>query len=66
MGKGRQIAGLVREYMAAGGRRVLWVSTSSDLRYDARRDLQDVRGKGEASWVNVFPKVGGLGGVSCC
>jgi hypothetical protein len=25
-----------------GGRRVLWVSTSADLRYDARRDLDDL------------------------
>ncbi|GFR48741.1 hypothetical protein Agub_g10699, partial [Astrephomene gubernaculifera] len=42
VGKGRQIASVIREYWATGGRKVLWVSTSNDLRYDARRDLGDL------------------------
>ena len=42
MGKGRQIAAVIKEFWATGGRRVLWVSTSNDLRYDARRDLEDL------------------------
>jgi hypothetical protein len=57
VGKGRQIAGLIKEFWATGGRRVLWVSTSSDLRYDARRDLHDVHGKGSHHWIHVHPKV---------
>ncbi|KAF5829652.1 hypothetical protein DUNSADRAFT_15693 [Dunaliella salina] len=42
VGKGRQIAAIIKEYWATGGRRVLWVSTSRDLAYDARRDLDDM------------------------
>eukprot|EP00877_Chromochloris_zofingiensis_P004683 jgi/Chrzof1/14215/Cz08g29230.t1 len=52
VGKGRQIAALIKEFWATGGSRVLWVSTSSDLRYDARRDLDDVG----AHNVHVYPK----------
>lgn len=33
---------MIKEFWATGGRRVLWVSTSNDLRYDARRDLEDL------------------------
>lgn len=55
MGKGRQIAAVIREFWRSGGRRVLWVSTSNDLRYDARRDLGDLR----ANDIPVFPPVGG-------
>jgi hypothetical protein len=44
VGKGRQIAALIREFFETGGTRALWVSTSTDLRYDARRDLEDVGG----------------------
>jgi len=42
VGKGRQIAGLVYEHRRKGGRRVLWVSTSADLKFDAERDLNDM------------------------
>ncbi|GFR48197.1 hypothetical protein Agub_g10014, partial [Astrephomene gubernaculifera] len=42
VGKGRQIAAVIKEFWATGGRRVLWVSTSTDLRFDARRDLADL------------------------
>ena len=35
----------------AGGRRVLWVSTSNDLRFDARRDLDDLGVK----HIGVYP-----------
>ena len=40
----------------AADRRVLWVSVSQDLRYDAVRDLRDVG----ADDVAVFPQVRGL------
>ena len=42
VGKGRQIAALVYEHRRRGGKRVLWVSTSADLKYDAMRDLNDL------------------------
>lgn len=53
MGKGRQIAALTKEFMATGGKRVLWISTSSDLRYDARRDLNDM----DCPDIKIFPQV---------
>ena len=40
VGKGRQIAAMIAEYMAQGGRRVLWVSVSTNLKFDAERDLK--------------------------
>jgi len=42
VGKGRQIAGCAYEHWRCGGRRVLWISVSSDLRLDAARDLDDL------------------------
>lgn len=51
VGKGRQIAALIKEFFVTGGKRVLWVSTSNDLRFDARRDLADVG----ASDIQCFP-----------
>ena len=35
----------------SGGRRVLWVSTSNDLRFDAVRDLDDLGVKN----IGVYP-----------
>ena len=56
VGKGRQIAALIKDFHARGGKRVLWVSVSTDLRQDAARDLKDV----DASDIKVYPdKVGG-------
>lgn len=52
VGKGRQIAALIKDYWAQGGRRILWISVSNDLRFDAKRDLQDVRAQ-----IDIFPKV---------
>ncbi|KAK9862957.1 hypothetical protein WJX84_010635 [Apatococcus fuscideae] len=53
VGKGRQIAALILEHWRAGRtKRVLWVSVSNDLRYDAVRDLQDIK----ASHIHVFPR----------
>ena len=52
VGKGRQIAALIKDYWAQGGRRILWISVSNDLRFDAKRDLQDVR-----TQIDIFPKV---------
>jgi hypothetical protein len=45
VGKGRQIAALIKQNWAEGGRHVLWVSVSNDLRRDAERDLADVDGQ---------------------
>lgn len=59
VGKGRQIAALIKEFLLCGGQRVLWVSVSNDLRYDARRDLNDL-GVDE-SQIELFPKVWCLG-----
>ena len=44
VGKGRTIAGLVMENWRCGRRRHLWLSIGSDLRIDARRDLDDAGG----------------------
>ncbi len=53
MGKGRQIGGLAKQHWADGGRRILWVSVSADLRHDAARDLADVK----ASHIPICPRV---------
>ncbi|GMH10575.1 hypothetical protein Nepgr_012416 [Nepenthes gracilis] len=42
VGKGRTIAGLVWENWRHGRRKALWISVGSDLKFDARRDLDDV------------------------
>ncbi|KAH7839686.1 hypothetical protein Vadar_007346 [Vaccinium darrowii] len=42
VGKGRTIAGLILENWRHGGRKALWISVGSDLKFDARRDLDDV------------------------
>lgn len=56
VGKGRQIAALAKElYRARGVKRVLWVSTSNDLRMDARRDLNDMLVLKD---LPVYPRVG--------
>ena len=44
VGKGRTIAGLVMENWRRGRRKHLWLSIGSDLRLDARRDLDDAGG----------------------
>jgi P-loop containing NTP hydrolase pore-1 len=41
VGKGRQIAALIKEMWARGSRRILWLSHCKDLREDARRDMVD-------------------------
>jgi hypothetical protein len=58
VGKGRQIAALTKECWNQGVRRILWVSTSTDLKYDAERDLADVG----AAHIPVFPEVRPRGG----
>eukprot|EP00899_Mesostigma_viride_P003167 jgi/Mesvir1/12851/Mv05881-RA.1 len=42
IGKGRTIAALVLENYLLGRKKTIWVSVSADLKYDARRDLDDV------------------------
>ncbi|KAL3581764.1 hypothetical protein D5086_016096 [Populus alba] len=42
MCKGRTIAGLIWENWRHARRKALWISVGSDLKFDARRDLDDV------------------------
>ncbi|XP_022717610.1 protein FORGETTER 1 isoform X1 [Durio zibethinus] len=42
VGKGRTIAGLIWENWHHARRKALWISVGSDLKFDARRDLDDV------------------------
>lgn len=42
VGKGRTIAGLILENWQHERRKTLWISVGSDLKFDARRDLDDV------------------------
>lgn len=42
VGKGRTIAALILENWKLGRHRHLWISVGSDLKFDARRDLNDV------------------------
>ncbi|KAA8523387.1 hypothetical protein F0562_009809 [Nyssa sinensis] len=42
VGKGRTMAGLIWENWHHGRRKALWISVGSDLKFDARRDLDDV------------------------
>ncbi|OEL13043.1 Protein strawberry notch-like protein 1, partial [Dichanthelium oligosanthes] len=45
IGKGRTVAGLIWENWQQGRHKALWISIGSDLKYDARRDLDDVGAK---------------------
>uniref|UniRef100_A0A673KIZ8 Protein strawberry notch homolog 1 n=1 Tax=Sinocyclocheilus rhinocerous TaxID=307959 RepID=A0A673KIZ8_9TELE len=45
VGKGRTIAGIIYENYLLGRKRSLWFSVSNDLKYDAERDLRDIRAK---------------------
>ncbi|XP_020401317.1 protein FORGETTER 1 isoform X1 [Zea mays] len=45
VGKGRTVAGLIWENWQQGRHKALWISIGSDLKYDARRDLDDVGAK---------------------
>ncbi|GBG72349.1 hypothetical protein CBR_g11926 [Chara braunii] len=42
VGKGRTVAGVIKENWKHGRRKALWLSVASDLKYDAIRDLEDV------------------------
>jgi len=42
MGKGRTLAGFVVENLARGRKKHVWISVSSDLYEDAKRDLRDL------------------------
>uniref|UniRef100_A0A2P2LR73 PHD-type domain-containing protein n=1 Tax=Rhizophora mucronata TaxID=61149 RepID=A0A2P2LR73_RHIMU len=42
VGKGRTIAGLIWENWLHERKKALWISVGSDLKFDARRDLDDV------------------------
>jgi hypothetical protein len=47
VGKGRQLAGIIRNFVSHGGRRVLWVSETEALLEDAQRDWVDLGGRAE-------------------
>ncbi|KAL9664096.1 hypothetical protein QQ045_019493 [Rhodiola kirilowii] len=51
VGKGRTVAGLIWENWHHGRKKALWISVGSDLKFDARRDLDDVG----ASCIEVHP-----------
>ncbi|KAL3107892.1 hypothetical protein niasHT_019893 [Heterodera trifolii] len=42
VGKGRTIAAIIFENFLRGRRKAIWLSVSSDLKYDAERDLRDI------------------------
>ena len=42
VGKGRTIAGLIFENYQKGRKRSIWISVSTDLKYDSERDLNDI------------------------
>ncbi|CAM9736607.1 unnamed protein product, partial [Ectocarpus fasciculatus] len=42
VGKGRQLAGMLFQSHLMGKKKHIWLSVSSDLRVDARRDLEDI------------------------
>ncbi|KAI6190238.1 hypothetical protein M3Y97_00095300 [Aphelenchoides bicaudatus] len=42
VGKGRTIATIIYENYQLGRKRAIWISASSDLHYDAERDLRDI------------------------
>uniref|UniRef100_A0A0C3TLL1 Strawberry notch AAA domain-containing protein n=1 Tax=Guillardia theta (strain CCMP2712) TaxID=905079 RepID=A0A0C3TLL1_GUITC len=44
VGKGRQIAGIILENFIRGRKRAIWISISSDLIDDAKRDICDIGG----------------------
>ncbi|XP_051773931.1 protein strawberry notch homolog 2a isoform X2 [Ctenopharyngodon idella] len=43
VGKGRTVAGIILENFLKGRKRALWFSVSNDLKYDAERDLKDIK-----------------------
>jgi hypothetical protein len=59
VGKGRQIAGLAYEHWFTGGKRVLWLSVSGDLRHDAARDIDDLG----LAQLPLYPARGSAGGT---
>jgi hypothetical protein len=50
VGKGRTIAAIIFENYLRGHRKAIWLSVSSDLKYDAERDLSDIG----ASKIHVY------------
>lgn len=45
VGKGRSIAGIIYENFLRGRKKSVWLSCSTDLRYDAERDIRDIGAK---------------------
>lgn len=55
--QGRQIAGLIREqWRASNVRRVLWVSVSTDLKFDAARDMKDMDMNETHGEITLYPE----------
>ena len=51
VGKGRQIAAIIADNFRKGRRRAVWISASSSLIQDSKRDLSDIG----AEDINIFP-----------
>ncbi|XP_054166800.1 protein strawberry notch homolog 1-like [Oppia nitens] len=54
VGKGRTIAGIIHENYLKGRKRAVWLSVSTDLKYDAERDLYDIGAKIDVHLLNKF------------
>lgn len=56
VGKGRTIAGIIYENYLQGRKRAIWLSVSTDLKYDSERDLHDI-GADEKIKVHLLNRV---------
>ncbi|KAK3288242.1 hypothetical protein CYMTET_4271 [Cymbomonas tetramitiformis] len=56
VGKGRTLAGMALEHTRGGGRFILWLSMSTGLQEDAKRDLKDLGDEAESIPLRPLPK----------
>lgn len=54
VGKGRTIAGIIYENWLNGRKKAIWLSVSTDLKFDAERDLKDIGAKIPVHFLNKF------------
>ncbi|XP_071944969.1 protein strawberry notch homolog 1-like [Antedon mediterranea] len=64
VGKGRSAAGIIYENYLRGRKKALWFSVSSDLKYDAERDLRDIGAPDISVCLLSKVKYGNLNGES--
>lgn len=55
VGKGRTIAGIIYENYLCGRKKSIWLSVSTDLKFDAERDLKDIGAKIPVFFLSKFP-----------